>query len=433
MSKEITNVSIDILKIHPRNNEFFDDITGKEYEDFKKSVAEEGIISEIIVAPDMTIISGHQRYKAAKDLGMKLVPIRIRDDLQDEDKKLRVLLASNFGRNKNNEAKQRKVAVEYVKLCGYGQGRPEKDANMAHLSLDEISSQLGMSKRNLQRAISIENKLTEPMKELLDDGVISKTVAADLIASLTEEEQLELISSLDTTKKITKREVQQYIDNHKDQKPEPVIIDNTDYESIGNLEKRIEQIESEKKSLERKVKMNQEDADKFNKLKSDIEFLTKQKNSLGRQINSATELSGLTVELQNLLEKTLAPIKFKRCMEVLDSSDVCVQNLTEIVDKIDSWSAEMQSILTEQSGSYQEIIDVSDDEDEIEQEEMRMGRKCCTVFSQKLAGFLMMKGFVLVDTMPDLHGSGRNVFYFKDSPELHQASREYRDMKGKNQ
>ena len=56
MSKEITNVSIDILKIHPRNNEFFDDITGKEYEDFKKSVAEEGIISEIIVAPDMTII-----------------------------------------------------------------------------------------------------------------------------------------------------------------------------------------------------------------------------------------------------------------------------------------------------------------------------------------------------------------------------------------
>ena len=87
--------------------------------------------------------------------------------------------------------------------------------------------------------------------------------------------------------------------------------------------------------------------------------MTKQKNSLGRQINSATELSGLTVELQNLLEKTLAPIKFKRCMEVLGSSDVCVQNLTEIVDKIDSWSAEIKKILSKEFDNYEEIIDVN--------------------------------------------------------------------------
>ena len=122
MGKEITNVSIDILKVHPRNTEFFDDISGSEYEEFKNSIKEEGIISEIIVSPDMTIISGHQRYKAAKELGIKIVPIRIREDLIDEDKKLKVLLAANFGRSKNDDKKQRKVAVEYVKLCGYNIG-----------------------------------------------------------------------------------------------------------------------------------------------------------------------------------------------------------------------------------------------------------------------------------------------------------------------
>ena len=36
MSKEITNVSIDVLKVHPRNLEFFDNISGDEYEKFKK-------------------------------------------------------------------------------------------------------------------------------------------------------------------------------------------------------------------------------------------------------------------------------------------------------------------------------------------------------------------------------------------------------------
>ena len=352
MSKEITNVSIDVLKVHPRNTEFFDDISGKEYEEFKNSIQEEGIISEIIVSPDMTIISGHQRYKAAKELGITMIPIRIREDLIDEDKKLKVLLAANFGRNKNNESKQRKVAVEYVKLCGYkngeiGNGRKKECQNgTPKLSLDEIASQLGTSKRNLQRALSIERNLTEPMKQLLDDGIISKTIASDLIASLSEEEQIEMISSLNTTKKITQKQVQQYIDKIKQlETREPKVIDKTDYSSIERLENKIKELENQKLILERKVRLNQEDSDKFNKLKSDIEFLTKKKTDLGRQIDSATELAGLTVRLQKLLETELAPIKFKRCIEELDVSDVCVENLTDIIEKIDSWSNEMKELL----------------------------------------------------------------------------------------
>ena len=69
----------------------------------------------------------------------------------------------------------RKVAVEYVKLCGYKQGRPQKESNMDCLSLDEIASQLGTSKTNLKRALTIERNLTESIKQLLDDGIISKT------------------------------------------------------------------------------------------------------------------------------------------------------------------------------------------------------------------------------------------------------------------
>ena len=61
--------------------------------------------------------------------------------------------------NSDDKSKQRKVAVEYVKLCGYGQGRPEKDANLARLSLEQIAEQLGTSKRDLQSALSIERNL----------------------------------------------------------------------------------------------------------------------------------------------------------------------------------------------------------------------------------------------------------------------------------
>ena len=58
------------------------------------------------------------------------------------------------------------------------------------LTLDEIAKELGISKSNLTRALSIERNLTDSMKELLDTGVITKTLAADTIASLSEEEQI---------------------------------------------------------------------------------------------------------------------------------------------------------------------------------------------------------------------------------------------------
>lgn len=68
------------------------------------------------------------------------------------------------------------------------------------LSLDEIAKQLGTSKTNLKRALSIERNLTDSTKELLDTGVITKTLAADTIASLSDEEQEELISKLDESR-----------------------------------------------------------------------------------------------------------------------------------------------------------------------------------------------------------------------------------------
>lgn len=230
MSKEITNVSISVLKVHPRNTEFFDDISGKEYEEFKHSILEDGIISEIIVAPDMTIISGHQRYKAAKEIGIKMIPIRIREDLIDENKKLKVLLAANFQRPKNSESKQRKVADEYVKLCGYSQGGDRKsNGHNDRLNYDEIASQLGISEKNLRRILRIERNLTDSMKELLDTGVITKTLASDTIASLSEKEQEELVLKLDVTQKYTQKQMQKYIDEIRELRNNPPKPD--DYDS----------------------------------------------------------------------------------------------------------------------------------------------------------------------------------------------------------
>lgn len=54
---------------------------------------------------------------------------------------------------------------------------------------------------------------------------------------------------------------------------------------------------------------------------------------------------------------------------------------------------------------------------------------CYTIYSQQLMATLVLKGFVLVEMRPDRKGNGKNVFFFKDSPELRRAVKEYQERK----
>lgn len=356
-------INVAELKPHPRNNEFFDDMNGEKWKEFLESIKSRGVIEPIVITPEKVIVSGHQRVRACKELGIKEVMCDMHS-YNTEDEVLQDLLETNIRQRGDVGGSAKKVGLrikELERIYGVrdGSNNPhgvnvgEKNS----FTRSDIAQKLGMDVRTLQNYKKLTEMIPE-LEELVDTGIATPTTALAIMRNLTEKEQLDLISNMDTTKKITKREVQKYIDEIKKLKENPVVIDETDYEAIEQLESKISKLESEKRILENKARLNQQDADKFNKLKSDIDFLTKQKSSLGRQIDSATELSGMTVRLQKLLEEELAPIKFKRCMEVLDSSDVCVQNLTEIIEKIKDWMHEMEQIMSKKLENYEEIIDV---------------------------------------------------------------------------
>jgi ParB family chromosome partitioning protein len=213
----ITNLSVNALKVHPRNTEFFDDIKGEEYERFKDSIERNGIITPLQVAPDMTLISGHQRLKAATEIGLKSVPCIVMEDIEDEDKKLELLLVANFGREKNDEAKRRKIAVTYVELKGKPKGRPSKNCEFRSLKMEEIAAQLGTNERTLHELLAIERKLTPEFKKLLDAGEINKSVASQILVKLSKEDQNALLDDLgrDRLQEMTQKQVQEYVDNIK--------------------------------------------------------------------------------------------------------------------------------------------------------------------------------------------------------------------------
>lgn len=54
--------------------------------------------------------------------------------------------------------------------------------------------------------------------------------------------------------------------------------------------------------------------------------------------------------------------------------------------------------------------------------------KVYNCFSQKLAGFLLTNGFVLVGIKSDLKMTGRNIYLFSDGELLRKAINEYKKV-----
>ena len=53
-------------------------------------------------------------------------------------------------------------------------------------------------------------------------------------------------------------------------------------------------------------------------------------------------------------------------------------------------------------------------------------RKDIIIFNQRMAGYLMLTGYVLLDMRPDIRSSsGKNVFIFKDTPQIRNSMSDY--------
>lgn len=315
-------------------------MTGDAWEAFKESIKTSGIIEPIVVTKDMIIVSGHQRVRAAKELGVSTVMVDIRK-YENDEQVLKDLIETNIrqrGVGNPNPIKLGRCIKELERIYGVEHGGDRKTSNpkLSDLNQSDIAEMIGVSVDTLNNYKKLTELIPE-LEDLVETGILAPTTATALVKRMTPSEQEDFVKSMDITQKITQKQVQQYIDKIKQLK--------TDNPEIKELKDKISDLQKEKDILEQKVRLNQTEVDRYNKLKSDIEFLTQQKNDIGRQITSSSGLAGLTVRLQNLLETELAPIKFKRCMENINNDEVCMGNLIDIIHKLDSWSDEMKRLL----------------------------------------------------------------------------------------
>ena len=259
-------ININELKPHPRNNEFFDDITGDKWQELLDSIrkrideGKRGNIEPIVITQDKVIVAGHQRVRAFEELGISTIEAEIR--LYDSDDEILLdLLESNIRRRGDVGGSARKMGMrirELERLYGVKEGRPEKLPNNSVVNQSDIASQMGISVDTLQNYKLLSDMIPE-LSDLVDTGIVTKTTALAMMRNLSEKEQEELIASLPSNKKYTQVQMDEEIQKYKNRISE-LIQQGTKTKTVEvqvDKPETLNKIKSLEDKLDKKIKENE--------------------------------------------------------------------------------------------------------------------------------------------------------------------------------
>lgn len=246
MSKEF---NITELSPHPRNTEFFDDMSGEKWNEFLESIKTRGVIEPIVITQDKVIVSGHQRVRACKELGITKIACDVHH-YDSEDEILQDLLETNIRQRGDVGGSAKKVGLrikELERIYGIRNGSANEKGNnrigepnnsVDQKSQRDLATQMGISVDTLRNYKTLADMIPE-LSDLVDTGVVTKTTALALMKELPEKEQIELISSLPSGQKYTQKQIKEKVDEIKKKADE----------NMNEVKKKISELEKTNKDL----------------------------------------------------------------------------------------------------------------------------------------------------------------------------------------
>jgi len=320
-------IDINKIKVTDRIRKDFGNI-----EELANDIQDNGLINPPVVTPEYELIAGERRLKACNSLGYQQLEVRVMS-VKDSEHQLQIEISENENRkdftfSERVDWAKRLERIEKIKAknrmeSGGTETFPQGQKGETRNIVGEKSG-IGSGKQ-YEKAKFVADNATEEMIKDLDDGKLS-------------------INGAYIKLKKDKENLENQLKNEKNKQKTNDNTINSLKTQLSTKDKDIEILKRDKNLLERKVKLNEEDAKKFNDLKTQIEFLNKEKEDIARQIQSATELSGLSVKIDNFLKTELSPIRYSRTLERMDS-EVAVKNLQDIIESVESWCIDMRVYL----------------------------------------------------------------------------------------
>ena len=376
-------VALDISKLrpHPRNSEFFDDISGGKWEEllnsikFRVDAGQRGNIDPIIVTQNMVIVSGHQRVRAFKELGIRTIEGEIKQ-YGSEDEVLLDLIETNIRQRGDVGGSAKKVGKRIKELeriygvfCGgHGSNQYKQKPNNSDpaKSQSDIAAQMGISVDTLQNYKMLADMIPE-LSDLVDTGIVTKTTALAMMKQLPEEDQINLISNLTSGKKYTQKQISEAIQEYKEK--QSADIQKKDEEILklkGDISVLKEQGDPEKdkkiKELEDKVAKQDkeiEDTKEQNRIlaKSDIENSKLLSAAMGSSTNY--QMVSHCTEITNQMKDFLSQMAKYDYMadSFLEIPDAMRFEYERCIKAINQWSNNILRVINNAApvGEYVEV------------------------------------------------------------------------------
>lgn len=186
--------------IVPFENNPFEVRDDEEMKSLIESIREYGILTPLVVSRQgrrgdiIQLVSGHRRLHAAKELGLRVVPVSYVTMTPNEI--AIAVVDSNLQREKilpSEKAKAYKLKFEAMQHQGRTSGQlvPKSDDNR---TMSAIGEDTGESYKTVQRYIRLNNLLPDLLK-MVDEERIALTPAVEL-SYLTEDEQKDLLETI---------------------------------------------------------------------------------------------------------------------------------------------------------------------------------------------------------------------------------------------
>lgn len=269
------------LHPHPKNNEFFDNMEGQKWSDFLQSVRSSGIIEPIIVSQDLTIVSGHQRVRAAKAIGLMKIAVEVRH-YEDDDKILKDLIETNLmqrGIGNVNPIKTARCIAELERISGIKNGGDRKsDSHNANLKTQaDLAEQLKMSQSQLSRYKKLLDLVPE-LQTAVEEGKVSATNASAILARLPEDEQKAIAETiLRNEGRVSKHELEFYKRRVKElSEQEPKIVEVESPETLRKLKQAEQSAKGFKADYERERQRYAEQQKEVLELKEELKNVKEQ-------------------------------------------------------------------------------------------------------------------------------------------------------------
>lgn len=301
----MNNLKISELIPHPQNDYFFDDITGDAWEEFLQSIETSGVIEPIVVTQNKVIVSGHQRVRACKVLGIKEIQAEVRI-IESDDEILKQLIETNIrqrGIGNTNPVKFGRCIKELERIYGIRDGSANEKGNNRigepnysddQMTQEDLAKQFGISTDTLHNYKLLAEMIPE-MQDLVDTGIVTPTTARAIVRQLPEDQQRELANQFASQgEKVTGKAANEEIEKLKSDLKD--LQEERDYLTF--------QLEEEKtkdpQTVEKKVV-----PEDYESLKTSVEDYKKDYASLESDFNNKVkELNEIKAKLKTLEESS---------------------------------------------------------------------------------------------------------------------------------